>query len=200
MTFARRSQIAVVVVAVTLGGCGGGGSPVVHLGTGSTTTTIFAQCLGHLFVTPAGFHQDPDAVALTGPIDIAKAAYQERPHETVAILEGDGFLGGYQRIFHAPDGGRVLIYLYEFRTGAGARDYPDRQVRSDLEVSGVVTFSAARIPDAVGLLGGGPSRPSTIVWLLRGRYAALVGYDNAVSVLRCETTNLDIAHAQYARL
>jgi hypothetical protein len=166
----------------------------------STTTTIFGQRLGRLFVAPPGFRQDSDSVALTGPVDIIKAAYQERAHETVAILTGDGFLGAYQRIFHAPDGGRVLIYLYAFRTAAGARDYRDRQVRSDRTVSGVPGFSATAIPEAVALLGGGPTRPSADVWLLKGGYAALVGYQNAVNVQQCEATDLGIATAQEARL
>lgn len=199
---ASKWSICFLVLLVVAGGCGNGASSNSAASLTTATPPTVASALAGAFIAPSGFTQDPDPIAKTGPIDAAKAASEERQGGiTVAILNAEGFLGGYQRIFHASDGRRVLLYLYQFERPAGALDYRGRQVESDRSVSGVVTFPVAAIRDAVGLINGSANPPSVIIWLVKNSRAALVGYDYATGDRAgVEQAAIDIATAQFEKL
>ena len=198
----RRTGPLTWALPLVLASCGASGSIPSATSSPTTSAVKVAAQLAHAFIAPTGFTQDPDAVAKTGPIDLAKAASEESAHGgiTAAILTSEGFVGGYQRIFHANDGGRLLVYLYQFGGARGANDYRGRQVASDRRVSGAGEFLVTSISNAVGLTGGSSSDPTAAIWLVKGDRAAFVAYDDQISRAQVETTALALAVEQYRRL
>lgn len=80
---------------------------------------------------PPGFRVQPDNLYDTGPSTLAKAIRDEGGTRAAArALRADGFVRGYQRLWAAqPASRQILVFLYQFKTAAGANAYYRRAVR-----------------------------------------------------------------------
>jgi len=219
----RRALVAGAAVAVLACGCSSGSdggteptttkppAPTVSTRPPVTATTTTSSVPGRplepmiLKVAPSGFPRQPDALAATGPVGLAKAA-QDDPFsgENAArqILLAAGFLQGYQRQWATePAVNQNFIYVYQFETPEGAASYithwraaavagPTRKAP--------VPFASA-LPGAVGLKGNDERGSSGLVLFSKGPYAvqAVVTGDTGVDQ---SAPDDQLAFAQYALL
>src|SRR5690349_16272224 len=97
----------------------------------SPSPTSVADALGAKLVAavPQGFVVQADSVGQTGPSDLAKAVRDDGGANAQAQLTTDGFVAGYQRLWKSTDGSIIVVYLYQFKTQAGATDYQPRAVQ-----------------------------------------------------------------------
>jgi hypothetical protein len=123
----------------------------------STThdTTVPQGDLGALMPTtvPSGFTLQPDDVGDTGPSDLEKAVRDDGDAGARVVLTHAGFVRGFQRLWAASDSeDENILFLYQFRDTAGAREYLDRS-RAMLGSGGQpapVAFAVPQIPTAFG--------------------------------------------------
>jgi hypothetical protein len=166
---ARTVACPLVAMAVLLAACGGGGGKQA---TPTTTTNPTGRLAGLLITeVPAGFVV-PDAVGDTGPSDLAKAARDDGQPDATAALTADGFVAGYQRLWTtAGNGSQIIVFLYQFRTAAGAKAYERRSVTNDASdpQTRVSSFPVASVPGATGLASA--AHPTTAIVLFdKGDY------------------------------
>ncbi len=153
-------------------------------------------------VVPAGYVLQADSVGDTGPSDLAKAVRDDAGPGAEAALTTAGFLHGYQRMW--ADAGKqnvLLVFIYHFRTPAGATAYLNRVVQQEKTTQKPVptAFAVTGIPGAVGLAGSQDSSHVAQVLFTRGSYVASVA---AVGPLAppLPATAQQLAAAQYTLL
>lgn len=119
---------------------------------GVTDTVSAADSLEGLLVTsvPEGYIQIDDAIADTGPSDLAKAVRADGGTDAEAVLTGAGFVSGYQRSWQTEDEtGLIIVFLYQFSDSSGASSYGARTIEtfdSDPTLE-AVPFEVDGIPD-----------------------------------------------------
>jgi hypothetical protein len=166
-------------------------STTVPTGTGptiATTTTVPRPKVADLILSDAGpgFLVQPDAIADTGPTNIAKAADDDVSANAGKALRATKFLDGYQRqwLNAGADGNNNndFIFLYEFATPGGAELWA-QQWRQTLENTphagaALTSFSPAEIPGAMGLSSSNKSGSTGAVIFSKGNYAVQVIVNN----------------------
>jgi len=175
---------AVALVLPAIASCSSGGSSAKQSAASipATATTAAganaAARLATLLIAdlPAGYIQQPDTVGDTGPSDLAKAARDDGKPDAVGALTADRFLAGYQRLWATADRSkRIIVYLYDFQTSAGASAYEKRSITDDENdpESRAVPFPVSSIPGATGLASA--QRPTVaLVVFARGSYVVQV--------------------------
>ena len=175
---------AVALVLPAIASCSSGGSSAKQSAASipATATTAAganaAARLATLLIAdlPAGYIQQPDTVGDTGPSDLAKAARDDGKPDAAGALTADRFLAGYQRLWATADRSkRVIVYLYDFQTSAGASAYEKRGITDDENdpESRAVPFPVSSIPGATGLASA--QRPTVaLVVFARGSYVVQV--------------------------
>jgi hypothetical protein len=155
-------------------------------------------------VVPSGFELLPDAAGDTGPSDLAKAARDDPNAGSRLALSKAKFVRGYQRLWvDKPSGAQNILFLYEFRTNAGALAYLQRELkfrRKDVAARNGFEFSVAAIPDAFGLQAATrPGGTAALVLFTRGPYLVLASA-NAPSMTDQQAGVSALAEAQFTRL
>lgn len=143
---------------------------------------------------PAGYVQQPDTLAGTGPADLAQAAQQDGATGAQAVLAEDGFVQGYQRLWTTA--GRqqgVDVFVYRFRTPTGASTYAPQAVATE-KATAPSSFAVAGIPGAVGLAGNHDNQHSAEVLFAQGAYWVKV----AASGPSANVVAQQVAAAQYS--
>ena len=175
---------AVALVLPAIASCSSGGSSAKQSAASIPTTATTAAGanaaarLATLLIAdlPAGYIQQPDTVGDTGPSDLAKAARDDGKPDAVGALTADRFLAGYQRLWATADRSkRIIVYLYDFQTSAGASAYEKRGITDDENdpESRAVPFPVSSIPGATGLASA--QRPTVaLVVFARGSYVVQV--------------------------
>lgn len=80
---------------------------------------------------PDGFIQVDDAVADTGPSDLAKAVRDDGGTDAEQVLTDAGFVAGFQRSWETLDQTElIIVFLYEFSDPDGAASYAERAIAS----------------------------------------------------------------------
>ena len=186
----RLAAVALVLPAIA--SCSKGGT-----GAGANTAARLATLL--IADLPAGYIQQPDNVGDTGPSDLAKAARDDGKPDAASALTADGFLAGYQRLWATRDGSqRIIVYLYDFRTSAGASAYEKRGIADDETdpESRAVPFPVSSIPGATGLASA--QRPTVaLVVFTKGSYVVQVVTSTATG---SRSLAEQLAGRQYGRL
>jgi hypothetical protein len=146
----------------------------VTTGAGVDATARLATLL--IADLPAGYIQQPDTVGDTGPSDLAKAARDDGKPDAASALTADGFLAGYQRLWATSDRNQtIVVYLYDFRTSAGASAYEKRGITDDENdpESRAVPFPVSSIPGATGLASAQHPTVALVVFA-KGSYVVQV--------------------------
>lgn len=114
-------SLAVCLLASSaLAGCGsskGNSSPelVAHLPTSDTELEAMLSPK-----VPTGYSQEADSVGDTGPSDMAKAVRDAGSKKSAEALLTDGFVRGYQRLWHDSPGASLVLFVYQFKAADGA--------------------------------------------------------------------------------
>jgi hypothetical protein len=150
---------------------------------------------------PAGFVVQADSVGDTGPSDLAKAVRDDTGPDAQAALTAAGFLHGYQRMWaDAGHQNALLVFVYHFRTPAGATAYFNRVVQQEKTQKPVPTgFAVTGIPGAVGLAGAQDSAHVAQVLFSRGSYVSSVAAVGPIAPPLPGTAQ-QLAAAQFALL
>jgi hypothetical protein len=149
------------------------------------TTTAPPDGLATLILSevPGGFKLQPDDVADTGPTKLAKAALDDvgcnLGCDAREELTSAGFVDGYQRQWTNIDAAgsainQDFVYLYEFRTPAGAAQYAQHWRETLLSTNqgpGLQSFTPAFIPGAIGLRVADKFGSTGVALFTKGPYA-----------------------------
>ena len=119
-------------------------------GTASAETDALVPRL--LAEVPPGYEQQPDNVGDTGPSDFEKAVRDDGSPDGREVLEADGFVAGYQRLWTKDEEGTIIDFVYRFASPAGAEHYLGRTLESITEDTEVEVSDLA-IPDVPGAKG-----------------------------------------------
>lgn len=188
----RRQMAPLVVAFVGLAACSGGSgrgtsssgitdeTSTSRIGTttpgpaSTPTTGTSADPLEALLLVsvPAGYLQQPDTVGDTGPSDLAKAVRDDGSPDAQAVLTQDGFVHGYQRLWQTADQRQIVIFIYQFRTAAGASAYQQRTVtkaRSDPQ-NPASPFAVSGIPGEAGLSATSGGTSTAVALFTKGAY------------------------------
>jgi hypothetical protein len=192
----RTSTIAGALCVVTLAACGGNGGPssaspsTTRAGLRSTTTAAPGAnpsceqadpaALEPLVAVdvPAGFVQQTDDVGDTGPSDLDKAVRDDGDPNARAELIDVGFRRGYQRLWVNDQHDELIVFLYEYCDGAGAKKYRDGNLDA-FEGEGLSRFDTSTFADAVGFSGADNEASAAIVSAVSGRYGVQVVVNGA---------------------
>jgi len=159
---------------------------------------------------PRGLKRQSDDISDTGPTDLEKAALEDVSCnvgcDARQELTSAGFVQGYQRAWAGVDDSGAsandYIYLYEFETADGARQYA-RHWRDTLLTSAqgaqVVSFTPAFIPGAVGLRVGDRLGSTGVAIFTKGPYAVRAVV-NATGNVDESGPVTDLASQQYQNL
>jgi hypothetical protein len=84
--------------------------------------TSFAQLADRIIThVPTGYVQQPFNVGDTGPSDLAKASRDDGEKNAVQIYRSEGFVRGYQQLWIDAQKRQIIVFLYQFKSGDGAR-------------------------------------------------------------------------------
>jgi hypothetical protein len=164
-----------------------------------------AATLEKLLVTtvPGGFARQPDSVGDTGPADITKAAGDDGTSDAQAVLNVDGFVYGYQRLWQSGDGKRQLIvFLYQFATPEGAKSYAARAARvfqSNQAQLKTTTFAVPGVSGATGVSGTAQGMKAAIVLYAKKAYSVQVVANGPNDTGLASVAN-SVAASQFTRL
>ena len=120
-------------------------------GTASPETEALVPRL--LAEVPAGYELQPDDVGDTGPSDFEKAVRDDGSPDAREVLEADGFVAGYQRLWTREEDGTIIDFVYRFSAPGGAERYRDRTLASFREETGGAQVSELSVPDVPGARG-----------------------------------------------
>jgi len=165
--------------------------------------------LASLVITsvPSGFPQQVDAVADTGPTDLAKAALDDNSVNARRALLVTGFVQGWQRLWSGVDAvqndGQNFIFLYQFRSALGADGYAKHWRDTDLQnAAGGVTpsnFSPAYMPGSVGFAIQDKTGSTGVVIFSKGVYAVRAIVNGAATTDPTHDVT-QLALAEYVKL
>jgi hypothetical protein len=196
MRHVRRHLVLVLGVVVVLAGCGGGSKKPSQASTSTSagaSTTLPAQAtpapdpeLAAKLVStvPEGFAQQPDRPGLIGPIDLAKAVRDDGSPDGEAALKSSGFERGYVKVWINPAGDKILDYVYQHATDAGAQQLFDRLkgLAGSRAPTGSQPLAVPGMPpSSIGLSGVQEGTPLALVLFRTGRYVVQVICDGKVA-------------------
>jgi hypothetical protein len=190
------------------------GRPTTTVHAGPTTTTVAVPpppALADLILStgPAGFEQQPDDVADTGPTNLAKATDDDISQDGRHALLSAGFEAGYQRSWtsidptdNTPD--QDFVFLYRFATPEGAQAYVQHWkvtlLTTNTSAATIQSFTPPFIPDAIGLSAIDSKQGSTgVVLFAKGQYAVQALVIGGPSKDQSGSA-ADMGYAQYQRL
>ena len=186
-------------------------TPATTTQAGATTPTTVPPegSLASLLITsvPSGFVQQIDAVADTGPTDLAKAALDDLSINARRALLVTGFVRGYQRQWTGLDAeqkkdSQNFIYLYQFQSAKGATGYAEHWRVTDIQNAGKVTpstFSPAYMPGSVGLRIQDKTGSTGVVIFSKGVYAVRAIVNGAATTNPAGAVT-QLAEAEYVKL
>ena len=152
---------------------------------------------------PAGFELQPDDVGDTGPSDLAKAVRDDPTDGVEEALRKEGFVRGYQRLWVGPDDAELIVFLYQFKSVAGAQAEFDRSRANVVEQAppGFSRFSVEGLPEetTLGLTATSEDGAAAVVLLTSGVFVVQV-VSNAASAAGLRERASAIAKDQQARL
>lgn len=165
-------------------------------GTASPETDALVPRL--LAELPAGYEQQPDNVGDTGPSDLEKAVRDDGQPDARQVLEDDGFVAGYQRLWTKDEEGTIVDFVYRFSRPEGATHYRDRTLESFEDEANVTELAVPGVPDAKGIRVVEDDEHTAVVFVTRG------GFLGQVVVIGPEAATDDVpvalARQQYDRL
>jgi hypothetical protein len=157
-----------------------------------------------LTVAPSGFVLQPDSVGDTGPSNLAKAARDDGRPGASAALKRAGFVRGFQRLWiKASAADENILFLYQFRSKAGATGYAQRAHTTFQRGSRgqhPVAFAVAGIPGAVGFEGPLASGGMAAIIVFQHGVYLVVAVADAGSGADETGAVQELALAQYSRL
>jgi hypothetical protein len=148
----------------------------------STTVAPGYAALANLLPTdvPSGLVLQPDRLADTGATNLAKAIQDDVTTDAGQTLRDAGFVSGYQRAWADADGVRQnVLYLYQFKTAAGAAQYVTRraaaleQESAQANGGGPASHFPVLISGAIGLRSESADSSFGAVVFSKGVYAVL---------------------------
>lgn len=177
------------------------------------TTTAEPTGLAALILSevPGGFKLQSDDVADTGPTKLAKAALDDvgcnLGCDARQELTSAGFVDGYQRQWTNIDAAgsainQDFVYLYEFRTPAGAAQYAQHwreTLLSTNQGAEVVSFTPAFVPGAIGLRVADKFGSTGVAIFTKGPYAVRVVVNGGPNIDQSGPAT-QLAAQQYTRL
>ena len=171
------------------------------IATSTTTkapTAVDAASLEQFLIAdvPAGFVRQADDVGDTGPSDLEKAIRDDGEDDARAVLTKAGFLAGYQRLWVNAADDELIVFLYQFKDGAGAGSYQDRTLAGAEDAT---AFNVAGVPSAKGLQHVDSELASTAVFYTKGPYLVQI-ISNASAPAGQTDVVTRLAAAQYQRL
>lgn len=148
-----------------------------------------------------GFVVQPDTLAGTGAIDLAKAAAGDGSGDAAAVLRRDGFVAGYERLWRGGGGAQLLVSVYQFASDDGARAYFTREVADALRPDGAISPMRVRTAPAPGsvevdVAAAGVAR----VLVPRGDYLAVINLQAATGSAPPDAAVAQLASAEYRLL
>jgi hypothetical protein len=123
------------------------------LGSGTASPETEALVPRLLTEVPAGYEQQPDNVGDTGPSDFEKAVRDDGSPDAREVLEADGFVAGYQRLWTKDEEGTIIDFVYRFSAPSGAEHYRDRTLASFREETEGAEVRELTVPDVPGARG-----------------------------------------------
>lgn len=168
-------------------------------GEGSGTATAETEALVPRLLAqlPPGYEQQPDNVADTGPSDFEKAVRDDGNPDARQVLQADGFVAGYQRLWSKAEDGSIIDFVYQFSGPAGAAHYLERTMATFTEDGATTELAVPGVPGAKGIRIAEDDEQTAVVFLTRGPFLAqivVVGPDAATDV------PVELARQQYDRL
>ena len=155
-----------------------------------------------LTTVPSGLQRQPDNVADSGPVDLAKAIQDEVASDAAETLRTAGFLSGYQRTWaDATQLEENVVFLYRFASATGAARYASHRLSEFATSSTGTSFTPFLVflPSAGGLQVEGPTSSVAVVVFSKGVYSV-----EAVSTSGTHSDQSPIAAAlavaQYRRI
>ncbi len=175
-----------------------------HKGTSTAATSQAAgdHLAGLLMKTvPAGYTRQADSLEGGGPLDLAAAVNDDPGPGAQATLTKDGFVQGYEREWTNASGQDIIVFLYQFRTPAGAEAYGTSAVATAKSVikPEPTTFAVTAIPGAIGLTGGDGGNYTSQIEFTKGTYLFNAIADGPASDGLAPTAQ-QVANAQYTLL
>jgi hypothetical protein len=160
---------------------------------------------------PGGYKLQDDDLADTGPTNLNKAALDDvsctSGCDAKQELTSAGFVNGYQRQWsHVDDAGTTVdqdfVYLYEFKTPAGATQYAQHWQETLLSTgqgAQLESFTPAIVPGAVGLRVADKLGSTGVVIFAKGPYAVRAVVNGGPNVDQSGPAS-DLASQQYQQL
>ena len=171
------------------------------LGSGTASPETEALVPRLLTEVPAGYEQQPDNVGDTGPSDFEKAVRDDGSPDARQVLEADGFVAGYQRLWTKDEEGTIIDFVYRFSAPSGAEHYRDRTLasfREEIEGAEVTELSVPDVPGARGVRVIEDDEHTAVVFVTRNGIlgqVVIIGPDAAT-----DTVPVALARQQYERL
>lgn len=165
-------------------------------GTSSPETDALVPRL--LAELPPGYEQQPDSVGDTGPSDLEKAVRDDGKPDAREVLDANGFVAGYQRLWTKDEDGTIIDFVYRFSGPDGAVHYRDRTLDSFTEESDTTELPLPDVPGAVGIRVTEDDEQTAVVFVTRGGFlgqVVVIGPDAAT-----DAVPVALARQQYERL
>jgi hypothetical protein len=157
-----------------------------------------------LTVVPSGFVLQPDSVGDTGPSNLAKAARDDGRPGAKTALKRAGFVRGFQRLWIKPGAtDENILFLYQFRSKAGATVYSQRAhttFQTGSKGQRPVAFAVMGIPGAFGFEGPLASGGKAAIVVFQQDVHLVLAVANASSGTDETAAVQQLALAQFMRL
>jgi hypothetical protein len=205
-TPARVAATAVIVSAL-LGACSSS-SPKSSSSKPTAVARVaprsFAELEARIVAkAPSGFVRQPSTAYDTGPSDLAKAIKDDGEPNAGKLLRAEKFVRGYQRIWIGPEHDQIIVFVYQFQTGAGARQDFARSTRdlTSKRPPGTHKFVVPGLPAnrAIGIAGADKNGAAALVFFTTGVFNVQVNC-NGTRLEGLQTRALAIAKDQLRRL
>jgi hypothetical protein len=210
---ARSLAGSLVVLAVTLAGCGSsgkGGSSDAPTGSPSPSVTARSQGHGPIHlnalmlprIISGGYKIDAKASANLGTGFTAASLNDPRKHTKAShTLHRDRFRGTFQRVWTGFGGSTIQISLSKFKVPGGATAYQGTLIAVLKMHFGTTAtpVTVPGVPSAVGLTDKTNKQQTTIIMAVAGRVVMLVRAVGKVALGQVPRT-VTVAKRQFARL
>lgn len=137
-------------------------------GPGAASPATDALVARLLVELPPGYERQPDDVGDTGPSDLDKAVRDDGAPDARQVLEADGFVAGYQRMWAKDQEGLIVDFVYQFSSPAGAVHYRDRTLQSLAGEPGATELAVPGVPGATGVRIVEDDEHTAVVFVTRG--------------------------------
>ena len=166
-------------------------------GSGTATPATEALVARLLAQLPPGYEQEPDSVGDTGPSDFEKAVRDDGGPDARQVLQADGFVAGYQRLWTKGEESTVIDFVYQFSGPPGAAHYLERTMATFTDEGTTSELAVPGVPGAKGIRIAEDDEHTAVVFLTRGPFLAqivVIGRDAMTDV------PVELARQQYDRL